>query len=32
MTRPKHVQEFLSYFNTTAKGIADGLAQAKAAS
>lgn len=32
MTRPKHVQEFLSYFNTTAKGIAGGLAQARAAS
>jgi LysR family transcriptional regulator, hydrogen peroxide-inducible genes activator len=32
LTRPKHVQEFLSYFNTTAKGIAGGLAQARAAS
>jgi DNA-binding transcriptional LysR family regulator len=32
LTRPKHVQGFLSYFNTTAKGIAGGLAQARAAS
>ena len=32
LTRPKHVQEFLSYFNTTAKGIAGGLVQARAAS
>ena len=32
LVRPKHVQEFLSYFNTTAKGIVSGLVQAQVAS
>jgi DNA-binding transcriptional LysR family regulator len=32
LARPKHVQEFLSYFNTTAKEVVGGLAQARAAS
>jgi LysR family transcriptional regulator, hydrogen peroxide-inducible genes activator len=32
LVRPKHVREFLSYFNTTAKGIVGGLARARAAS